>query len=262
MITKFNNFIVENKFWGKTITNILNWLDEKSDKFFIFIDTETTGLNTDPYEVQLTQVSAIVTRWNYEANTFEEVASFDNKIKLTDTTKQLMKIPGSKIKKVLSFNHYGQSNVAYYEEEKILTDFKEFIDEYPGAMFVIQNAIFDMKFLNTRHPNIKFNNEVLDTKDLIQLFFLPALQKLAETDESASKMIDTIGVSERDNGLISSSLSKIGPALKINMAGYHDALTDCRLAREMFKKIVDFLKENQHLDIRKYQAERIKTKIK
>ena len=52
-------------------------------------------------------------------------------------------------------------------------------------------------------------NEVFDTKMLIQLYYIPALQKLAETDESVAEKIRQIGVSGRDNGLISSSLSKI-----------------------------------------------------
>ena len=55
-------------------------------------------------------------------------------------------------------------------------------------------------------------------------------------------------------------MSKIGPALKLNMSGYHDALTDCRITTEMLNKIIMFLKDHQDVDIRKYQAERIKTK--
>lgn len=94
---------------------------------------------------------------------------------------------------------------------------------------------------------------------LIQLYYIPALQKLAETDEAAADKIRQIGVSGRDNGLISSSLSKIGPALGINMTGYHDALTDCRLAWQMYEGIVAFLKENIELDITTYQVERIKS---
>jgi hypothetical protein len=74
--------------------------------------------------------------------------------------------------------------------------------------------------------------------------------------------VNKIGVSDRDNGLISSSMSKIGPALGINMSGYHDALTDCRIMSQMFCKMIDFLKEHQSLDISKYQSERIMTKRK
>lgn len=43
------------------------------------------------------------------------------------------------------------------------------------------------------------------------------------------------------------------------MNGYHDAITDCRITIEMYRKIVEFLKENQHIDISKYQNDRIKT---
>ena len=43
------------------------------------------------------------------------------------------------------------------------------------------------------------------------------------------------------------------------MTGYHDALTDCRLAMQMFTKVVEFLKKNKDVDITKYQGERINT---
>jgi uncharacterized ubiquitin-like protein YukD len=43
------------------------------------------------------------------------------------------------------------------------------------------------------------------------------------------------------------------------MTGYHDALTDCRLAMQMLQKVIDFLRENQSVDIKKYQGERINT---
>jgi hypothetical protein len=123
---------------------------------------------------------------------------------------------------------------------------------------VAQKAGFDMHMLAGRSGK-SIVNEVFDTKMLIQLYYIPALQKLAETDESAADKIRQIGVSDRDNGLISSSLSKIGPALGINMTGYHDALTDCRLAWQMYECIVEFLKENIELDITNYQIERIKS---
>jgi hypothetical protein len=104
----------------------------------------------------------------------------------------------------------------------------------------------------------KINNEVFDTKMLIQLYFLPLIQKLAETDTKYKEMVNTIGISARDNGLISSSMSKIGPATGVVMTGYHDALTDCRITIQMYQRIVDLLKQHQNVDISKYQIERIK----
>jgi DNA polymerase III epsilon subunit-like protein len=188
-----------------------------------------------------------------------EVDTFNKKIKLTGKTLSLIKNTESRIKKVLSFNHYGKSGIEYHDEKNVLEDFFKFISKYNNPILVIQNAEFDMRFINTRNSGVKFNNEVLDTKQVLQLFYLPTLQKLAETNEFYNKIIDKIGTSDRDNGLISSSLSKIGPVLGINMSGYHDALIDCRLTMQMFQGIIDLLKQHQDLDISKYQSDRIKT---
>jgi DNA polymerase III epsilon subunit-like protein len=253
-------FILEHKFWGKSIPEFLDWIKSKSEKHWVILDTETTGLRSDPYQVQLTQVSCLVVKYDYDSNTFEEEGSFDKKIKLTQSTLSLMKDPTNRIKKVLSFNHYGKKEIEYHQEENVLQEFFEFIKQFDDPILVIQNAEFDMSFLNTRHPIVKFDNEVIDTKQILQLFYLPALQKLAETDEWAKNMVAKIGTTDRDSGLISSSMGKIGPALSINMSGYHDALTDCRLAAQMLQKIIEFLKIHQDIDIKRYQAERIKTK--
>lgn len=259
-MVRYLQFIKEHKLWGKDNEQFLEWLKDKSRKYFVIIDTETTGLRSDPYEIQLTQVSCLVIKYNFEQNTFSEIDSFDKKIKLTPETISLMNNPTTRIKKVLSFNHYDNPGIEYHEEGSVLEEFFEMISKYDNPILVIQNAEFDMTFLNTRNPIVKFDNEVIDTKQVAQLFYLPTLQKLAETDEKARLMVNKIGTSDRDNGLISSSLSKIGPALNIDMTNYHDALTDCRLALKMFQGMVEFLKQNKNVDIRKYQGERIMTK--
>ena len=254
-IKKFNQLIVEHKLWGKSIQEFLNWLESKCDQDWAWIDTETTGLSSDKYDVQLTQIASIVTKYDFGSNQFSEIDSFNKKLKLTDKTKR--SFDGNRIKGVLKFNHYGQKNTKYYPEDTTIEEFFEWLEDFEDPLFVIQNAIFDMKFLNTRNKGIIYDNDVLDTKQIIQLFYLPALQKLAETDPKYKETITKIGTSDRDNGLISSSMSKIGPALGINMSGYHDALTDCRITIQMFQRIIDFLKQNKSIDISKYQGERI-----
>jgi DNA polymerase III epsilon subunit-like protein len=252
-------FIKEHKLWGKSIPEFLNWVKGKSDKYWILLDTETTGLPSDPYEIQLTQISCIVIKYDYDSNSFKEIDTYNKKLKLTDNTIGLMKTK-SNIKRILSFNHYGQRGVQFHDEEETLQDFFEFLKPYDNPLLVIQNAEFDMRFLNTRNPIVKFDNEVLDTKQVAQLFYLPLLQKLAETKPEFKEMIEKIGTSDRDNGLISSSLSKLGPDLGINMSGYHDALTDTKLMMQMFQSMIALLKKHQDVNIIKYQAERIKTK--
>lgn len=260
MINKYTKFIFEHKLWGKNLQEFIDWMESKSNKYLVFLDTETTGLRNSGYEVQLTQIACIIAKYDSTTNTFSEVDSYDKKIKLTPETSSLMTKPGSKIKNILSFNHYGKKDTQYHNEKETLSDFYEFLKPYSKPLLVIQNAEFDMTFLNTRNKIIKFDNEVLDTKQVVQLYYIPALQKLSETDSKYTNLINKIGTSDRDNGLISSSLSKIGPALGINMSGYHDALVDCRLMIEMLEKMLIFFREHTDLDISKYQIERINTK--
>ena len=257
---KYNQGIVEslneNKMWYKTIPQILEWLESKSKMPWLWIDTETTGLG-GPKQQQLTQVSALSTDYNFQSNTFNELGLFDEKIKLTDETKSKFSTPEDRTKWVLGFNHYGSGKYKYKNEQEILDKFFDWTGNYEPCLFIAQNAGFDMAMLAGRYGH-KINNEVFDTKMLIQLYYLPLLQKLAETDSKYKDIIDFIGTSSRDGGLISSSMSKVGPALGINMTNYHDALTDCRITIQMYQKMVDFLKQHQEVDIMKYQTERIK----
>ena len=79
---KYLDFIKEHKFWGKTIPEFLNWLKYKSEKHFVLVDVESTGLPGEGYEIQLTQVSCIVIKYNFDSNTFEEIDTYNKKIKL------------------------------------------------------------------------------------------------------------------------------------------------------------------------------------
>lgn len=249
--------INENKMWYKTIPEILNWLESKSEMNWLFVDVETTGL-LGPKKDQVTQVSGIVVQYNYSANTFNELDTYDQKIKLNTDIKSRYNTSGDTSRRILSFNHYGSGQYKYKNENEVITDFFGWLDNYSPLLLVAQNAGFDMGMLSVR-SGIKIDYEVFDTKMLIQLYYLPLIQKLAETDVKYKELINFIGTSDRDNGLISSSLSKIGPALGLNMSGYHDALTDCRLTINMYLRIVDFLKKNKSVDIMKYQTERIKS---
>lgn len=247
----------ENKMWYKTIPEILDWLKLKSKLPFVWVDVETTGL-LGPKNEQLTQVSSLATKYNFDSNTFDEIGSFDEKIKLTSEIKTRYNQPDGGNRRILSFNHYGSGGYKYKEEREIVDEFFNWTSKFSPCLLIAQNAGFDMQMLSGRYGH-KITNEVLDTKMLIQLYFLPLIQKLAETDLTYQKMVDGIGTSPRDNGLISSSMSKVGPALGIDMSGYHDALTDCRITIEMYKRIVDLLNQYNNIDISKYQTERIKS---
>ena len=255
-ISRYSEIVNENKMWYKTIPQILNWVQSREGLTWIFLDSETTGLGGNKVQ-QLTQVAAIATDYNFKSNKFNNVSSFDEKIKLTDEIKSRYSNPNDTSRKILSFNHYGSGDYKYKNEKDVVDSFFTWINEHSPCLLIAQNAGFDMNMLSGRYGN-KISNEVFDTKRLIQLYYLPLLQALAENDSKYQEMLNKIGKSDRDGGLVSSSMSKIGPALGINMTGYHDALTDCKITIQMYQKIVDFLKQNQDKDIMKYQAERIK----
>ena len=246
--------------WNLSIKDFLELLEKELYNGSFFIDVETTGLLGSTYE-QLTQISSIYT--TYKNGKFEKVDTFNQKIKLTQETRQrfLNEETSKQLKWVLSFNHYGDGDMKYIEEVKSLDNFYRWILETnKSGNFIIQNSSFDMDMLNGRYYK-EFTNNIIDTKMIIQLYYIPLLQKLSETDNKYKDILDKIGTSERDNGLISSSLSKIGPSMGLDMTNYHDGLKDCELTISMLENMIDFLKMNINKDIKKYQDERISTYI-
>ena len=74
MILKYKDFLLEHKLWGKSIEEFLNWINLKSENNWVWLDTETTGLPSSKYEVQLTQVSCIISKYDIDSNSFEELS--------------------------------------------------------------------------------------------------------------------------------------------------------------------------------------------
>lgn len=265
MIKLFSDYLNEHKLYKNT-HQFLKYIEDLSkNNVFIFLDTETTGLGGHKKQ-QLTQIAAIGYEYDFVSNTLKEFGNFNKKIKISDDMKNRLSDTSDNIRKIFKFNRYGdkiKSDPKYYDEQKVIGEFINWVTHsgyYLDPLLIIQNAEFDMNMLSGRNLNpTKLNYEVLDTKKIIQLFLIPIIQKLAETELKYSKILDDIGTSPRDNGLISSSMSKWGPFFDINMSGYHDALTDCEITSKMFTKIIDFIKENSDLDISKYQMERINT---
>lgn len=266
-IDKFKDFLFEHKL-HKNQYQLLDYIEKLSkDKVFVFIDTETTGLGGFKKQ-QLTQISAIIYDYDFITNTLKENGTYNQKIKISSDMKDRLYNPDDNIKKIFKFNRYGDKisdKPKYFDEQETLKDFKNWLSHcgyYKDPVLIMQNANFDMNMLVGRGGDkIKCNDgkpcEVLDTKQIIQLFIIPIVEKLSETDNKYNKILDEIGTSDRDFGLTSSSMSKWGPFFDINMSGYHDALTDCRITSQMFTKIIEFIKEHSDLNISKYQVKRM-----
>lgn len=265
MKTTFYEFLNEHKL-HKNIYQLLDYIEKLSeDKVFLFTDCETTGLGGHKKQ-QLTQIAAVGFDYDFKSNSLKEFGTFNKKIKISPDMKSRLYDPKDDIRSKFKFNRYGDkisTDTKYYDEQSILSEFRNWVAHsgyYKDPLLIMQNAIFDMNMLVGRSGQ-KLNYEVLDTKLIIQLFVIPIMQKLAETDIKYTEILDKIGTSTRDNGLITSSMAKWGPYFGINMSGYHDALTDCRITGEMFTKMIDFIKEYSDLDISKYQVDRIKKRV-
>jgi len=266
MIILFEKFLNEHKL-HKNIYQFLDYLNNLSkNKVFVFVDTETTGLG-GPKKQQLTQISAVAYNYDFQQNTLDEFGTFNKKIKISSDMKGRLVNPKDDIYRAFKFNHYGnkiKEDPKYYDEQDIVNEFHNWLAHsgyYLDPLLIMQNASFDMNMLIGRGGK-KLGHakpyEVLDTKQIIQLFIIPIMEKLSETDDKYKEILNNIGSSSRDYGLTTSSMGKWGPFFGINMSGYHDGLTDCRITSQMFIKIVDFIKENSDLNIAKYQVERIK----
>ena len=243
----------------ETVSEYINYLDSLKNKTWVFIDTETTGLGGYKKQ-QLTQIAAVA----INPNNYSTIDEFNQKIKLTDEIKKDMDFqafPGSMTRKrVLSFNRYGDriKDKKYIDEQEALNLFFNWLESNGDPLLVIQNAQFDLDMLGGRSSR-ELQYPVLDTKKILQFYIIPIYQKLSETDNKYKQILQKIGTSERDKGLVSSSMGNWAPEFGVSTEGYHDALYDCKMTIEMYKSIIKILNQNKNLDIYKYQMERIKS---
>lgn len=183
----------ENKFFGMSIKDVLNYIDGLKNNTLIFFDTETTGFS--PKTEQLTEIAAL----SCEFNNFKVIDEFYEKVKLLPNIEKRMK-PGtseyenwkSKIKvserfqdprDVLKMTRFGETpgTRSYYDEKSLLENFSNFVNSYDKPILIAHNAPFDMKMVNTRmvlYGLKPLDVSVLDTNIILKLFFLPMLKAL------------------------------------------------------------------------------------
>ena len=234
---------------------LFSWLEKRKDYTFIALDTETTGLR-GPKEEQLTQIAAVAFAFDYDSLTFNEMASFNEKISLNPDIMSQLDQPGSRIRDVFKFTRYEINQDLYKEEQEVLDSLEEFVDQFDNVILLIQNAPFDMPMINVRKKFGGIRHEIFDTKDFYAYFLLPTLQKLAETDPESKRILDVIGKTG-SGSLPTSSLPKVATGLGINAGEAHDALFDCKYMVKTLEKALQILKENPGLDIKNYVRPRI-----
>lgn len=237
--------INEDFYAGQSIPEFLEKFKEKYEgATFIWLDTETTGLNV--HENQITELAAVATDTD-----FNELDTFHKKMKLDMT--QIKDIERTR-KIVFPMTRHGEKGGKYYDEKETIEEFFDWVDKFKDPILVAQNASFDLKYLAVRGDK-KLTYGAIDTKKIIEMFFIPAVQQLSDEDDDEAKEILSKLPIKKD--LPSSSMGNIAPSLKVSAEGWHSAITDVKMMIKMCKKMMNYLEENKETNIRNYQGKRL-----
>ena len=166
---------------------------------------------------------------------------------------------------ILSMTRYGDGDGEYGLEQEVLDRFLEWIESFPNPLLVAQNARFDMKFINVRSEERLPTYPVLDTQELMKLYLVPLLktQTAAEGgDLEAQELLDNLYVNKGNWGYHSVSMGVVSQAYGINIEDWHSALADVNMMMEMYKNVVDTIRQGMEVDIRQEQGRILSRKKK
>jgi len=254
--------LAESKLSGRTIKGVLNLLDGYADNTWIFFDTETTGMH--PKNSQITEVGAVAVNPNEWASDASILGEFNEKIKLEQET--LNKIEqerdhgvedGGARKKmsvtdILSMTRYGETKGKYSGEAEVLDRFLEWMQTFSNPLLVAQNARFDMKFINVRSGGKVPKYPVLDTQELMKNYLVPLLKTQTQAEEgdlAAQELLDKLYINRGNWGYHSVSMGVVSKAYGIDVEGWHNALVDVKMMMEMYKSVVDTIRQGLEVDI-------------
>lgn len=257
-IQLYENFINEARLHYKTLDEFISYVKKKNNKTWIWFDTETTGLG-GPKIDQITQMSAIATKNG------KIIDQFDKRMELTKGTTDKIKKEKeesedgkSRTEWVLKdLTNYYDKSYEYEEESSVLPIFLNWVNSFKDVMFVIQNASFDMKMLAVRSKQFNLKYDVFDLQKYSELFVIPTLEVLGQTDVKIAKKLEVLPISKR-TGLRSASMNNLPKYFDINQSGQHSSLADVKLMIEYFNKSFDILQRNKTLDILEEQKKRYK----
>ena len=252
----------ESKLSGRTIKGVLDLLDGYADNTWIFFDTETTGIH--PGSAQLTEIGAVAVNPNTWTSDADVLGEFNEKIKLEQET--LDKISKQKtrgvedegarkkmsVTDILSMTRYGESDGDYGLEQEVLDRFLEWIESFPNPLLVAQNARFDMRFISVRSGGELPTYPVLDTQELMKLYLVPLLKTQVKAEEGnleAQELLDRLYVKKGNWGYHSTSMGVVSQAYGIDVEDWHNALADVRMMMEMYKNVVDTIRQGMEVDI-------------
>lgn len=256
-----------------SLQGMLGAIEQYKNHTWVFFDTETTGLRprslkwSEPERgPQLTQIAAIAAKPGELSDEPEILGTFNQKIKFTPYTKDLMTDPESTARlnwnrrdaaqrtplgdprKLLSMTGYGERGIKYKDEQDVIDEFLAFVAGFENPLLIAQNAAFDMRFVNVRSGGKMPRYPVLDTLPLIQNYLFPVLQSAAAQGDIEAQRL--IGLFKKGNRL-SASMGVIAKGFDIETGGWHNALADVKMMMSMYTHVIQNLESRRDVDSRR-----------
>lgn len=278
MPIKLKDILAEAKLYTYSISELLDNFLKFENKTLIFFDTELAGLEPNTSYIQLTHIAAIA----YNGSNMELLGEYSKKINITNALNNALNVIDSqeakhlnkerarhlrKYKKedmhpsdVLKMTGYYSGNAEKVNEKQGLIEFEEFLNKFDNVVIVAHNAKFDMKAIQARRriyglPPLKRYN-VLDTLKVVRFFFIPALMSLENIPE-VKVMLDGL-LAKTKYKSYTASLGKLAQVLGVKIDNWHDAKADVEMLMNILSKVIEFLKRNSNLDIKKLKAAQAK----
>jgi DNA polymerase III epsilon subunit-like protein len=243
------------------VNDLANQFKKYENGFWVFYDTETLGFNREKH--QLTQIAAQVVQMTYnpasKTVTSKKIKEFNTYIKLSDFSKDLLKQPfipknvnEKSPKQVLNMTDYPEEKSdSFISEKEAISEFYNFLNsistDKKNVILVGQNIInFDNDFINKRaklYNLAQLDNDVIDTKDLMQNIYYPLLSTIDE-DTILPKLA-------MPDGSHTFSLGPVAKALGIQDKGWHNAVEDVKMLILVTEKVLQSINKNLNLDVTK-----------
>ena len=263
--------LLESKYAGMSVRDVLKFFDSYSNHTWIFFDTETLGF--DPYNKQLTEIAAVAVTPDDWVGEPTIVGTFNEKIKLSDGTvekirqeRDLSPEEQSSMGRtmtsqdILSMTRYGEKGREYKNEDEVLTGFVDFVSSFSNPVLVAQNASFDMKFISVRSGGQLKRYPVIDTMRVMQLFLIPLLRSLRDEqgDQEAADFLSKI----KRRRKYSASMGVVSDAYGISTEEWHNALADVQMMMALFQHIIESLRAGEDVDIKTGHSWAVKNILK
>ena len=227
-------------FYPEDFSEFMKLMEKYKDYVWVFIDTETTGLDSQLAHVQATQVAAIA----YNADGFltqpQEVQGglFNMKLQLEQDTIDFMEQEpdeydpaGRKktIAQLLDMTQYHDGDIPYSTMDEVCNELTEYLNRMKSAsavnriIIVAHNAPYDIKILN-------------------ELYTRGGIEEPGAGDEEDARLIQSITLmSSRGRPYLSSKLGVLANAFEIKSENWHEATADVAMTMDVLYQSIQYM---------------------